>query len=156
MDNKKKYLVIINYTILLMNKNDLQTGDILLFRGDDNDYWYDTLIEKVTNSPYEHTAMVIRDPWFYCNISANKDYINKDNIYVIQSNSNLDDQGYNGVRIIPLDCILSCRKYVDVRKISGIDWNLYVKNKFESIYKKVIGNNYDLNLCNWIMTGCYH
>ena len=139
-----------------MNKIDLQTGDILLFRGDDNDCWYDTVIENVTNSPYEHVAMVIKDPWFVCNIENNSKYYNKHKLYAIQSNSNIDDSRYNGVKIVPLDAILEGRKFIDVRKISNIKWNKNEKKKFETIFKKVINKNYDYNPCHWLMSGCYH
>ena len=49
----------------MLPKNELNTGDYLLFRGDGNDKWYDTLIEDVTDSPYIHAAIVLRDPNFY-------------------------------------------------------------------------------------------
>ena len=75
--------------------------------------------------------MVIKNLWFKCNIKDNE------KLYVIESNSNIDYPEYNGVNMIPLDAILSGRKYVDVRKISNVIWNRDNKKKFENIFKKV-------------------
>lgn len=37
----------------------MRTGDIVLYRGDDGDEWYDVLIEDATHSPYCHVGVVV-------------------------------------------------------------------------------------------------
>ena len=125
----------------MIPKSLLNTGDFLLFRGDSNDKWYDTLIEDVTNSPYEHAAMVIRDPQFY-DISAS-------GLYAIETD------GDHATRIVTVDDILEGRRWVDVRRWQNVSYNNLFIGKLNAFYDTVRNKPYDYWPCDWLKAGLW-
>lgn len=124
----------------------LNTGDILLFHGDNNDLWYDKLIEDVTHSPYEHAAIIVRDPWF--------DDFSGNGVYVIETDGGLDMKGKTSTCTIHE--ALNGRTWVDVRSWQDVDYNEDVKKNFTKFWKNVKGKPYDYCPCDWMVAGIHN
>ena len=124
----------------------LNTGDFLLFRGDKNDAWYDKLIEDVTKSPYEHSAIIVRDPWF-SDFSGN-------GLYVIQTDGSPGLKGKTNT--LTLNEMLNGRHWVDVRCWENVTYDENVKKNFEKFWKKVKNKPYDYNPCDWTVAGIHN
>tara|TARA_Y100000741_G_scaffold259143_1_gene200028 strand:+ start:2843 stop:3418 length:576 start_codon:yes stop_codon:yes gene_type:complete len=122
---------------------ELNTGDFILFRGDSNDKWYDTLIEEVTNSPYEHAAMVLKNPNFY-------DFSGT-GLYAIET-----DGGSGHTRIVKLDDILIGRTWVDVRRWQNVSYNNLFLGKLHEFYAEVDKKPYDYCPCDWLKAGLWN
>tara|TARA_Y100000768_G_scaffold34606_1_gene22624 strand:- start:246 stop:821 length:576 start_codon:yes stop_codon:yes gene_type:complete len=127
----------------MLPKNELNTGDYLLFRGDGNDKWYDTLIEDVTDSPYIHAAMVLRDPNFY-DFSAN-------GLYAIETDGDTGE-----THIVTLDEILYGRTWVDVRRWQNVSYNNLFLGKLHEFYDLVDKKPYDRWPCDWLKVGLWN
>lgn len=93
----------------MTNIRELSTGDILLLKNSDpNKSWfitlYDTLINYFTQSPYTHTAMVLKDPtWIRDDLKG---------LYVYESGieplpDEEDGKQKFGVQLTSLDTVLS-------------------------------------------------
>lgn len=124
-------------------KEKLNTGDFLLFRGDSNDKWYDTLIEDITASPYEHCAMIIKDPTFH-------DF-NGTGLYAIETDNDTGE-----TQIVTLDEILIGRTWVDVRCWLNVDYNYLFMNKLQTFYTDVEKKPYDFWPCDWLVAGLWN
>jgi len=145
--------LIINrvYIVIVMtlhpNTMCLNTGDILLFHGDKNDKWYDLLIEGITQSPYEHAAIIIQDPSFPT--------YSRSGTHVMQADGPLDGTGT--VRICSLDDALYGRTWVDVRCWEGVDYTEPgFQQGIQDFYNETIGKPYDYNCCDWFKAGITH
>jgi len=134
-----------------INEDELNTGDILLFRGDSNDSLVDKLIEDVTDSVYEHAAIIVRDPW----------WIGLTGLFALESSSgalsiqNEDTQErQKGVQLQPFTYFKNTRKWVDARKLSGVDIKSEsFKKRFGLIHLRVHNKPYNSDICDWIKTG---
>ena len=103
----------------------LKTGDILLCHGYNNhglDPGIDGLIEFATHSPWEHVAMVVKNP----------SWINKkleDGLYVYQSSGGPNDYHdvidgkTDGVTLNTIDDFFRNRKHVFVRSLNNFEFN---------------------------------
>jgi len=127
---------------MVISRKLLNTGDFLLFRGDSNDKWYDTLIEDVTDSPYEHAAMVIRDPNF-------PDFSGT-GLYAIETDG---DTGHT--HIVTLDNMLIGREWVDVRCWRDVSYNNAFQGKLLDFYADVEHKPYDYCPCDWLKAGLW-
>ena len=136
----------------------LNTGDIILCHcKHDGQYdpGIDGIIELFTHSPYEHAAMIIRDP----------PWIQESGLYILQSgrgpNSYPDviNGNTSGVTLNLFSDFIRNREYVCVRSITGIKWNKLEWFLLKKTFEKCHGRPYDLNYYSWICTGigsyCY-
>ena len=130
--------------------DELNTGDIILCHGDDNDSIFDKIIEECTHSPYEHAAIVIKDPWWLKNLKG---------IFVFQSNigpnsyPDVLNETIKGVTLNKLEDFLSGRKWVCARSMVNINWDNTMKKKFKKLFYKSYNKSYDTNICHWLGTG---
>jgi len=133
--------VIINIDIERLN-----TGDIILFHGDSYHEWYDQLIENVTHSPYEHAAIVVRDPWF-------NDF-SRNGVYIIQTDS---ERGiYSKTNCCTIEEALIGRTWVDVRSWINVDYNDDMKQKFTCFWNNVKDKPYNYCPCDWMVSGIHN
>ena len=159
MSNNKIKLYIHNpLRSVIQDKFDkLQTGDILLCHGynpDGPDPGIDGLIEIFTDSPWEHAAIIIRDPWW---TDAKKK--NLKGLYVLQSG--WGPNGYpdvlngkvKGVTLNKLDDFLCNRKYIFIRTLQNYKFDNNAKMLFFNLFEITHGKPYDANVCSWIGTG---
>lgn len=123
-----------------------QTGDILLFRGNNNAV--DNLIMSVTNSVYSHCAIVVKDPW-WGNI--------KKGLYVIQADMNPIKSVESNVEIRGVTLSLlkdSIQDYnVDIRRVSNVKYNSKFFKTFEKIHSTVHNLPYDTSYFDWLKVG---
>ncbi len=111
---------------------DLNTGDIILCRGDSGDDMIDKIIEDFTHSPYIHVGIIIKDPW----------WLKLKGIFVLQANRG--PNGYpdvitknlkKGVTLNKLNDFLAGRQFVEVRKLQNLIWNENNKKCFVKLFK---------------------
>lgn len=129
--------------------NRLDTGDLLLFRGN---AIISCCIECLTCSNYSHVGMVLKDPTF-----INEELVG---LYLWQSGQeNFPDAEnhiiFNGVQISPLDKVI---KYYGIR-------NVYIRklivntpleiNLLKKIHYEIHHHKYDMNVIDWLMAGIY-
>ena len=130
----------------LTKEIELQTGDLLLFRGN---AWLSTLLEYFGKSKYSHVGIVIKNPKF-----INPDL--EDGLYVLDSSWGYkpdceDNSYYYGVQMHKLDDIISLypKNSVNVRKVkANRDEEFYTK--FKAIHDIVYRKPYDLHIMDWI------
>ena len=124
--------------------SNLQTGDVILFKGD---WWYSWLLEKFGRSPYSHCGMILRDPT----------YINPDltGLYILQSGIGLppDIEGNtrSGVQLTKFEDELKIYKpgEVFVRHLTAIrDQRFY--QILGSVYNEHAQDPYDFHLLDWM------
>ena len=134
--------------------NNLNTGDIILCHGYNQhgpDPGIDGIIEIFTHSPWEHAAMIIRDPWW------TKPKLN--GVYIYQSSGGPNSyndvlNGKNsGVTLNKLEDFLRNRKYIFVRTLQNFTFDSYNKTLFVNIFNETHGKPYDKNAYNWFCTG---
>ena len=134
---------------IMSNYDDLQTGDIILCHGYNPkglDPGIDGAIEFFTHSPWEHAAIIIRDPW-WCNLPKG--------LYIYQSG--WGPNGYfdvlngkvRGVTLNHFDDFMTNRHHIYVRKISGNTWGDTEKAAFVKAFNISHGKPYDANWCSW-------
>ncbi len=126
--------------------NKLNTGDILIFKK-----YGKSIISKITDSPYTHAAIVVKDPWW--------DNLKK-GLYVIQSISYYEkdveqNKFKKGVQMEYLNDVIKGRK-VDVRYLSNIERDDTFKKNFKKIHDLTYNKPYDSNWCDWLCTGLYN
>lgn len=138
----------------MLDRNMLKTGDLILCHCQKDgklDPGLDGIIEEFTHSPYEHAAIIIKDP----------PWMDEGGIYVYQSGTG--PNGYpdvmngklRGVTFNHFDDFIRNRRYVCIRSISGVIWNNDKWDKFEKAFNKSHGKPYDKNWCHWFCTGCW-
>jgi len=136
-----------------LHTQNLNTGDIILQHssgpGGGNDPGLDGTIEFFTHSPWCHTAIIIRDPW----------WLKQKGLFVFQSgsgpNSYEDVMNGNrcGVTLNHLDDFLANRKYIFVRRLENFTFNDGTKKWFKNAFDAAHGKPYDKNVCSWVGTG---
>ena len=130
----------------LQKELELQTGDLILFRGTS---WISTILEYVGKSKYSHIGIVIKNPRF---LNENLE----DGLYLLDSSFGSspdveDGRIKYGVQLHKLDDILAqCSpKSVYVRKITATRDQAFYE-KFAQVHKDVYDKPYDLHICVWI------
>ena len=131
-----------------MSQYNLNTGDILLFCG--NDSCISSLIKKFTNSEFTHVGMILKDPNFIH--PTLKGY------YVWESGKEdepdpQDNKKKFGVQITPFEEIYQSYQKdngkIYVRKVNQPN-NIFSLNKLEKIHKVVYDKPYDIVPADWI------
>ena len=129
----------------------LETGDIILFRGNS---WISYFLEWIGRSRYSHVGMIIKNPSFI-NDSL------KDGIYLLESGWNAipDSEEHiikSGVQLHLLSDILqNCDPgSVYVRRISCTRNHTFYE-KLDIIHQTIHNRPYDMNLWDWIRAA-YH
>ena len=128
-----------------ININDLETGDILLFRGTT---WYDYLIEYLGYSPYSHVAMVLNKILYISPFLRD--------IYTLESGmENVPDAEDKkikfGVQINKLqDVLAKCQdKSVYVRKLTCNRTPEFFE-ELKNIHTEIHNKPYDVNIIDWL------
>jgi len=128
--------------------NELNTGDILLFSG--NDSLISSLIKRFTNSEVTHVGMILKDPDFIH--PSLKGY------YVWESGKEdepdpQDNKTKFGVQITPFEEIYQSYQEengkIDVRKVNPSN-NIFTIDKLEKIHKVIYDKPYDIVPKDWI------
>ena len=129
----------------------LQTGDIILCHGNKDDSLIDKAIEYFTHSPWEHAAMVIRDPWWI------NDKL-EDGIYVFQSGSGPNSYpdvisgSKTGVTLNKIDDFLRNRQGVYIRTLNNFQLDGGKKFLFKTAFETAHGKPYDTKPEHWTAT----
>jgi hypothetical protein len=130
----------------IISEMSLETGDILLFRGNT---FISYLLEYFGYSRYSHVGMVLKNPKF-----LNPDL--EDGLYILESSWNNTPDAENhrfktGVQIHRLDDIL--REYpshsVYVRSL-GCERNDAFYQRLSEIHTQIHDKPYDFNLYDWV------
>ena len=133
----------------IMNINELETGDIILFSGN---YFISNIIEFITNSKYSHIAVIIKNPNFFDD--------KMEGIYMLESGyedkpDSENDRIKFGVQLTKLeDVIKSYKGDIFIRKLSCIRDESFYK-KIDQIHSDVHNLPYDLNIFDWIKAGLH-
>lgn len=129
----------------------LETGDIILFRGNS---WLSYLLQWIGRSRYSHVGMIIKNPSFINDSLA-------DGLYLLESGWNAipdseDRIIKSGVQLHRLSDILhTCQpSSVYVRRIS-CERNHAFYEKLDTIHQTIHNRPYDMNLWDWIRAA-YH
>ena len=131
-----------------MSQYNLNTGDILLFSG--NDSCISSLIKKFTNSEVTHVGMILKDPDFIH--PSLKGY------YVWESGKEdepdpQDNKTKFGVQITPFEEIYQSYQEdsgnIYVRKVNQPN-NIFTIDKLEGIHKVIYDKPYDIVPKDWI------
>lgn len=130
----------------LANELELQTGDILLFRGD---ALLSKVLEFVGRSKYSHVGIILKNPSF---INPNLE----DGIYLWDSSwgysPDREDNTYHyGIQLHKLDDIISLypKNSIYVRKVKA-DRDEAFYEKLKAIHDIVYRKPYDLHIMDWI------
>ena len=129
-----------------MNEIQLETGDIILFRGTGI---IATFLEYFGKSKYSHVGIILKNPKFL------NDKL-KDGIYILESSYNNtpdveDNKIKLGVQIHRLDDVLPEfeKNSAYIRKVNCVrDQQFY--DKLSNIHKEIHNKPYDLNVFDWI------
>jgi cell wall-associated NlpC family hydrolase len=131
---------------LLLKEIELETGDLILFRGTS---FISKALEYVGQSKYSHVGIILKNPRF-----LNENF--EDGLYLLDSSFNTipdeeDHQLKYGVQIHKLDDILALYSSgsVYMRKIKAIR-NEEFYEKFRTIHTEIYNKPYDLNIYDWI------
>ncbi len=131
-----------------MSQYNLNTGDILLFCG--NDSCISSLIKKFTNSEFTHVGMILKDPNFI--------HPTLEGYYVWESGKEdepdpQDNKNKFGVQITPFEEIYQSYQKdngkIYVRKVNQPN-NIFTLDKLEKIHKVVYDKPYDIVPKDWI------
>jgi hypothetical protein len=134
----------------MLNKNELNTGDILLFK-ENNDFGncYNAVfscvtscIEKITKSKYSHCAMIIRDPDF--------ENFSKKGLFIFQSSfeafPDAEDNKYKfGVELEEFDKVVDTAKDHEIIYVRRLicDRNPEFFTILNKIHKETYNKQYD-------------
>ena len=134
----------------MINKSDLDTGDILFFHS--NSSYISKTIEWFTSSNVAHTGIVIKDPWFNNN--------NLNGLYLLESTcdnvEDVEDKKIKwGVKLCKLDDVIAEYDKIYVRKLNTVR-NKIFKDTIENIYNDVKNIPYDLDINNWYIAALNH
>ena len=151
MDKKRKYQKDTIFDEI--STFNFKTGDIILYPKSSDDSLEDKIIEIVTDSIYEHSSIVVVDPWWT--------QPPKKGVFILQSSNNklseknLDDDEFQpGVQMQDMSYVFNTREHLHLRRLSGVDVNSKeFKDKFGLIHAQVQNKPYDCNLCDWLATG---
>jgi hypothetical protein len=126
----------------------LQTGDIILCHGGKDDSLIDKAIEYFTHSPWEHAAIIIRDPWW---INSKLE----DGVYVFQSGSgpnsypDVINGSKCGVTLNKLDDFLRNREGIYIRTLNNFELDGGKKFLFKTAFETSHGKPYDKKPEHW-------
>lgn len=126
----------------------LSTGDLVFFYGDP--HWkIDKLIMDVTDSPYSHVGVIVKDPPWDTNLKGT---------FLLQSSSNDNDAAeqkdrQSGVVLTPFSEYAG--EKIDVRRLTTTRDDAFW-TKFSEIHARVHNHPYDLSWWNWLMAGLSH
>ena len=126
----------------------LETGDIIMCHGGKDDSLLDKSIEYFTHSPWEHAAMIIRDPWWINNKL-------EDGVYVLQSGSgpnsypDVINGSKSGVTLNRLDDFLINRENIYIRTLNNFELDGGKKFLFKTAFETVHGKPYDKKPEHW-------
>ena len=145
-----------NITTKQYTKDDLKTGDIILCHcqdptGKKPDPGLDGIIEIATHSPWEHAALIVKDPWW------GKEQLS--GLYVFQSGTG--PNGYPdvlngklcGVTLNHLNDFLANREEIFVRSLENVDLNTKQKKTFVKAFQEAHGKPYDSTCWYWCWEG---
>lgn len=130
----------------LLDEIQLETGDLLLFRGTS---WISWLVEWFGVSRYSHVGIIIKNPKF-----LNPEL--EDGVYLLESSWNntpdAEDHQYKiGVQLHLLEDVLKeCTKgSVQVRHVH-CERNEAFYNTLRAVHTEIHGKPYDLNPMDWL------
>ena len=139
----------------LFSSPELNTGDIILCHGyskDKPDPGVDGLIEIATHSPWEHAAIIIKDPtWIDPSMVG---------LYVYQSGWGPNNYGdvltgdVSGTTLNHFSDFVRNRQHLYLRSISNVEWSKKDVAKFKRAFKQSHSKPYDSNVLSWAGTGC--
>ena len=138
----------------MLNKDLLNTGDLILCHCQKDgklDPGLDGVIEEFTHSPFEHAAIILRDP----------PWLDRKGIYVYQSGSGPNNYpdvmngNLCGVTLNYFDDFIMNRSYVCIRSMKGVTWNNKTWARFKKAFDKSHGKPYDSKPCDWCCTGIW-
>lgn len=135
--------------------NTLDTGDLLLFNG--QHFWFSSLIEYFTGSPWSHVGLVLKDPT-YIDPKLSGIYLWESGEETIPDAE--DNKVKFGVQIVPLEeklktydgriCYRKLKNYNNLTDFHSVDeW----KNKLETVFKNIYNKTYDYNPIDLILCG---
>tara|TARA_B110000008_G_C16897964_1_gene535550 strand:+ start:769 stop:1344 length:576 start_codon:yes stop_codon:yes gene_type:complete len=127
----------------------LSTGDLVFFYGDPN-CEIDKLIMDVTNSPYSHIGIIVKNPRWNSELKGT---------FLLQSSSSKNDAAeqkdkQSGVVLTPFSEYKGCK--LDVRRLTIKQRDDAFWNKFSEIHARVHNHPYDVSWWNWLMAGLSH
>ena len=150
---EKKLKIMVNPilydTLNYDNIDRLQTGDIILCHSGKDDSLIDKSIEYFTHSPWEHAAMIIRDPWWI------NDKL-EDGVYVFQSGSgpnsypDVINASRSGVTLNRLDDFLRNREGIYIRTLNNFQLDGGKKFLFRAAFETSHGKPYDKKPQHWV------
>lgn len=130
----------------MSNMDDLETGDVLLFRGTS---WISRLVEWVGVSKYSHVGIVVKNPRFL-------DPDLKDGIYILESSWNNtpdveDHRMKMGVQIHLLSDVIAeyPKGSVLVRHVRCERNDTFYK-KLADVHEEIHNKPYDMNPWDWL------
>ena len=121
---------------------DLKTGDIILFNGEEKGIfsvlsWF---VKFFTHSNYSHIGIILKDPKFSEDLEKG--------LYVWESG--YEEGGKLGVQTIPLEEVL--KRYenskITIRKIKSN--SCFTDEKLKEVYDKSFDKPYDIDMFDWI------
>jgi len=138
-------------SISLLKEIELETGDLVLFRGTS---LLSKMLEYIGHSKYSHVGIIIKNPSF---LNENLE----DGLYLLDSSFGYtpdeeDHQMKYGVQLHKLDDIVALYSpgSVYMRKITCVrDTAFY--DRFIRIHQEIYNKPYDLHICDWIEAKLY-
>ena len=129
----------------------LQTGDVIMCHSSCEDSPIDKVIEEATHSPWEHTGIVVRDPWWLDE--------KHNGLFILQSGSgpngypDIIDGSRSGVTLNRLEDFLANRVEIYVMSLSGQTWTDKSRMMFSRSVCDAHGKPYDKNPLRWCLVG---
>lgn len=123
----------------------LQTGDILLFKGNT---WYDRAIEYLGRSPYSHVAICLKDPtWIRADLHGY--YILESSI---ETSPDVDGVVKFGVQIMSLAQIILDNPGMDiyVRHLEECNRDGHFNDTIAQVYTQHKNDPYDCSIMDWL------
>lgn len=134
-----------------MNMNNLRTGDIILFNGEETGIlgYFSSLVKFGTHSNYSHVGMIIKDPTFI--------HESLKGIYVWESGwegtkDPEDNKIKLGVQLTPLHEMLHnyTKGKIMIRRIKCENDCFSVQN-LKKVHEVIYNKPYDIDIIHWIL-----
>lgn len=131
--------------------NTLKTGDVIMCHSSPGDSPIDRVIEDATHSPWEHTGVIVRDPWWLSK--------KRTGLFILQSGSgpngypDIIDGATSGVTLNHLEDFLANRTEIYVLTSSGHEWTHGARDSFSAAVGEAHGKPYDKNAFRWCCVG---
>ena len=129
----------------------LRTGDVIMCHGSAGDSPIDRVIEDATHSPWEHTGIIVRDPWWFGHAVRG--------VFILQSGSgpngypDIIDGARAGVTLNHIGDFLANRTEIYVMRLDGEAWSDETRSAFAQAFAEAHGKPYDKNWCRWACVG---